>query len=93
MDDPLFGQAAYVRQADLIGTPAVTKVQAEANKRKGKRPTRPRPERRGIIPFSGPTLWRKVKSGDFPSPIKLSERVTAWRVEDVRAWLNSKTAD
>jgi prophage regulatory protein len=42
------------------------------------------------IPFSAPTLWRKVKTGDFPAPVKLSERVTAWRVSDVRAWLSYK---
>lgn len=40
-----------------------------------------------IVPFSAATLWRRVKSGEFPSPVKLSERVTAWRVEDVRAWI------
>lgn len=40
-----------------------------------------------IIPFSSTTLWRKVKSGDFPAPVKLSSRVTAWRAEDVRAWM------
>ncbi len=43
-----------------------------------------------IIPFSAATLWRKVKNGEFPRPIKLSERVTAWKVEDIRAWLNSR---
>ena len=42
-----------------------------------------------IVPFSAATLWRKVKSKDFPAPLKLSERVTAWRVEDVRAWLQA----
>lgn len=41
------------------------------------------------IPFSPATLWRKVKDGSFPAPIKLSARVTAWRVEDVRAWMQS----
>ena len=40
-----------------------------------------------IIPFSSSTLWRKVKSGEFPAPVKLSSRVTAWRAEDVRAWM------
>ncbi len=42
-----------------------------------------------IVPFSSATLWRKVKTGDFPQPVKLSERITAWRVEDVRAWMES----
>lgn len=43
-----------------------------------------------IIPFSSATLWRKVKAGQFPRPVKLSERVTAWRVDDVRAWMKSR---
>jgi predicted DNA-binding transcriptional regulator AlpA len=42
---------------------------------------------RGPVPFSHATLWRKVKSNQFPAPVKLSEGVTAWRVEDVRAWI------
>lgn len=45
-----------------------------------------------IVPISSATLWRKVKAGTFPAPVKLSERVTAWRVEDVRAWMQSRTA-
>ena len=44
----------------------------------------------GILPFSSATLWRMVKSGDFPAPVKLSERVTAWRVEDLRSWMDSR---
>lgn len=43
-----------------------------------------------IVPFSSATLWRKVKAGSFPSPVKLSQRITAWRVEDIRAWLLSR---
>lgn len=43
-----------------------------------------------IIPFSPATLWRKVKAGNFPRPIKLSERVTAWAVEDIREWMESR---
>ena len=44
------------------------------------------------LPFSHATLWRLVKSGNFPKPVKLSERVTAWRVEDVREWMQAKSA-
>ena len=44
------------------------------------------------VPFSSATLWRKVKSGQFPAPVKLSERVTAWRVEDVRQWLDAQAS-
>ena len=44
------------------------------------------PDRPAPLPFSAPTLWRKVKAGTFPKPVKLSERVTAWKVGDIRAW-------
>ena len=44
----------------------------------------------GILPFSAKTLWRKVKDGTFPAPVKLSERITAWKVESVREWLDSR---
>lgn len=44
------------------------------------------------VPFSSATLWRKCKSGDFPKPVKLSQRVTAWKVEDVRQWLDAQAA-
>jgi predicted DNA-binding transcriptional regulator AlpA len=43
-----------------------------------------------VVPISSATLWRKCKSGAFPKPVKLSERVTAWRVGDVRNWLKSQ---
>jgi predicted DNA-binding transcriptional regulator AlpA len=45
-----------------------------------------------IVPFSSATLWRKVKVGDFPHPVKLSERITAWRVEDIRDWMETRHA-
>ena len=38
-----------------------------------------------IIPVSKSTWWAGVKSGRYPKPVKLSERCTAWRAEDIRA--------
>lgn len=46
-----------------------------------------RPDVAAPLPFSSPTLWRKVREGTFPKPVKLSDRVTAWNVGTVRAWL------
>lgn len=43
-----------------------------------------------IFPVSSATFWRAVKAGKFPSPVKLSERITAWRVDDVREWMESQ---
>jgi prophage regulatory protein len=38
-----------------------------------------------IFPVSKSTWWAGVKSGRYPQPVKISERCTAWRVEDVLA--------
>lgn len=45
---------------------------------------------RPIIPLSDSTIWRRVRLGTFPAPVKLSERITAWRAEDVRRWLDQQ---
>lgn len=39
----------------------------------------------GPIPVSKSTWWAGVKDGRFPKPLKISTRVTVWRVEDIRA--------
>jgi predicted DNA-binding transcriptional regulator AlpA len=43
-----------------------------------------------IVPFSSATLWRKIQNGTFPKPVKLSERITAWEVKQVREWLDAR---
>jgi prophage regulatory protein len=43
----------------------------------------------GPIPVSKSTWWAGVKDGRFPKPVKLSTRVTAWRVEDIRDFIES----
>ena len=40
-----------------------------------------------FVPISKSTLWRQVRARSFPSPVKLSAGVTAWRAEDVRRWI------
>lgn len=48
------------------------------------------PEVLAMIPFSPATLWRKVTAGHFPAPVKLSSRVTAWRLSEVKKWMDEK---
>ena len=39
-----------------------------------------------VIPVSKSTWWAGVKSGRYPQPVRtLGQRITAWRVEDIRA--------
>lgn len=75
-------ESGYIRQITLIGAPA-----EPATDTKPAKPAVP-----GIVPFSAATLWRKVKAGQFPAPVKLSDRITAWRASDVAAWLQSFAA-
>lgn len=83
----------YIRQARLIGELAVSPEQAAENKARGKGPRRARAGAPPIVPVSSATLWRMVKSGSFPAPQKISGisgRVTAWKCEAVRRWLEGQ---
>lgn len=63
-------ETGYLRLPQIIGRPAS----------KGK------PAIPAIIPVSRSTWWAGVKSGRYPQPTRLlGQRITAWRVEDVRA--------
>jgi predicted DNA-binding transcriptional regulator AlpA len=42
-----------------------------------------------VFPVSRSTWWAGVQSGKYPQSVKLSERVTAWRAEDIRSLLDS----
>ncbi len=46
-----------------------------------------------IIPVSKSTWWAGVKAGRYPKPVKLSARVTAWRVEDIQALIENIGAE
>jgi prophage regulatory protein len=42
-----------------------------------------------VIPVGKTCWWEGVKSGRFPKPIKLTERCTAWRAEDIHELIKS----
>lgn len=42
-----------------------------------------------IIPISPSKLWADIKAGTFPAPVKLGKRCTAWKVEDIRRYIES----
>jgi prophage regulatory protein len=42
--------------------------------------------------MSKSTIWRLVRQGKFPKPLKLSDKITAWKADDVLAWLADKEA-
>lgn len=43
-----------------------------------------------LIPIDHSTLWRWVRQGEFPEPIKLGRKVTAWPVHAVLEWMRQK---
>ena len=45
-----------------------------------------------FLPFGSSTLWAWSKDGRFPSPVRLSPTMTAWRNADVIQWLSNQTA-
>lgn len=44
------------------------------------------------LPFGHACLWRNVKRGRFPAPVRPSPRVTAWRKQDVLTWFDNLAA-
>jgi predicted DNA-binding transcriptional regulator AlpA len=44
---------------------------------------------RGPIPVGRSTWWHGVRTGRFPKPLKISPRVTVWRIEDIRALIQN----
>jgi predicted DNA-binding transcriptional regulator AlpA len=36
------------------------------------------------------SVWRMTKEGKLPAPIKLSERVTVWKLSDIEAFIASR---
>ena len=41
------------------------------------------------------TLWRRIRAGEFPEPIRLggpSTRAVGWRVRDIEEWLEGRPA-
>lgn len=51
------------------------------------------PQRITPLQISLATLWRYCAAGTFPQPVRFSTGVTAWRVGDVRRWMDARVAD
>ena len=80
-------QKATIHQSVFDALPDSAFIREAQLVQSSKRPDTPAP-----LPFSAPTLWRKVKAGTFPRPVALSTRVTAWNVGAVRAWITAQVS-
>jgi Predicted transcriptional regulator len=45
----------------------------------------------GPLPISRSSWWSKVRSGEFPPPIKLGPRTTCWDAAEIRALIEKRT--
>ena len=46
-----------------------------------------------VTGLSRTTVWRRVRDGSFPAPVKLGEppsRAVGWRIVDVEEWLRAR---
>ena len=43
-----------------------------------------------MVGVSRTTVWRQVKAGNFPAPIRLSPRSVGWRQSDIEEWIASR---
>jgi len=43
-----------------------------------------------LTTFSSSTIYRLISEGEFPKQIKLSERSSAWSLEEVYSWIEEK---
>lgn len=69
-------ETGFLRLADIVGKSA----------------TKTSPAVPAIIPVSRSTWFAGVRSGRFPKPVKLGERISAYRVEDIRALIERGAA-
>lgn len=65
--------AADVRDSSAAGLPAVGYVRL--------------PVVAEVCGIAKSTVWKWAGTGQFPKPVKLASRVSAWQVEAIRAWL------
>lgn len=86
--DQLINQQ-YIRMPELATT-AERKERVYIDKNGKKRVIKAKPAKKGFLPLGESTIWEKVRRGEFPEPIRLSPRLTVWKINDITAWLDSK---
>ena len=76
----------FLRLSQIVGS-------LKSQRSKTKNGVRATPLHPPLIPVSAATWWAGVKSGRYPKPLKLSPRVTVWKVEDIRALIASASGE
>ena len=48
------------------------------------------PEVLRLTGLSRSAVYRKIKAGEYPRPLKLGKRAVGWRESEVIAWINGR---
>lgn len=48
------------------------------------------PEVKATVSLSTATIYRLIKAGDFPAPIKLGKHASGWLESAVQTWIQKK---
>ena len=49
-----------------------------------------RPQVEVITGLRRSSLYREMRRGKFPSPVRISTRAVRWRMDEVQAWIDSR---
>lgn len=69
-----------------------TTSNTDTAKREGVSPLVRQPVVLKAIGIGKSTLWRWIREGRFPKPVRLGANCVAWRADDVNQWINSRPA-
>jgi prophage regulatory protein len=50
------------------------------------------PDVRRRVSLSRSEIYRRIAAGDFPQPVKLGERASAWNAAEVDSWIAARIA-
>ncbi|MFV0478279.1 MAG: helix-turn-helix transcriptional regulator [Parahaliea sp.] len=51
------------------------------------------PQVQAIVPYSRSMIYTMIADGEFPPPVKLGKRASAWVKSEVEAWAESRIAE
>jgi prophage regulatory protein len=43
--------------------------------------------------FKRANIYKQIKLGNFPKPVKIGSRAVAWRESDIQGWIDSRTSE
>jgi hypothetical protein len=89
---PQLPATGFVILRQIIGQKEITEESYKASKNKNRK--KPRPAITPLIPVSRTTWLNGVSAGVYPACVKLGlgGRTNAWRVEDIRDFINNMGA-